>query len=255
MNRFIEVSAAKDVLEAAESAIALPQYTSLVTSDPGMGKSWALKHYAEKLGAKYIEIQVAQKAAAAMTRALLLLYQGWVRGQPTHATVRDSLMVKMEAIGDWDLSGRQPKLLFVDEFQELEATALRDLQKICEGSGTSLVLSGNKERLAKERREDRPALDQIWSRVGHRVTLAPPSSTDCRDIAISHNVEGKECYDALAWFGGQTSLRDLCKLLDRARLVAGPSGTIRLPHVEAALLALRGSRDALKLLSPPKNKN
>jgi hypothetical protein len=147
-------------------------------------------------------------------------------------------------------SCQHTKPLLVDEYQALDATALRELLNIAEECKIPLVLCGNGERLAKERPSDKKALEQIWNQARPTFRVDPPDVSNCQALAIEHNVVfDKAVYAALESYGGRSSVRDLVCLLEEARAVAG-TGAIQLAHIETAVLTIHGRRDALKLLTP-----
>ena len=107
------------------------------------------------------------------------------------------------------------------------------------------MLGGNDRRLAQTQSHD-SALDQVRSRIGARVRLGKPFAQDCMSIAIDFDVQGKATYDALSAFGTRTSIRDLVRLLERAKENA--KGAIEMRHVELTIMELFGDPQAVKLL-------
>lgn len=237
--RFVEIQASKDILDAIKLAIVGDP--SLVTGASGTGKTTALRHYVHKFDGVYCEVDETTKSPGGMYRMLIKAYFGVRRGR----TMLDDAEQLYDA---FDHRDRQ-RPLFVDEQQTFEATALRELLRVCERCNIPLILAGNAERLAKTKKTDSGALDQIRSRIGHRVQVGPPRPADCKSIAVDFNVEGMDTYAALANFGGRKNIRELVRLLRTARIVAGPVGSIQLRHVETALVNIENTRDALKLLT------
>lgn len=243
MNGFIELSSSREI-EAAITRAMSWEYPSLFIGDPGTGKTTALRHFVIKYDGFYCEVNEKTKSPGGLYKMLIQTMIGYRDGK----TMWDDgaqLIYFLE--NHW--SGRARRPLFVDEQQAFEAPALRELLHICERCQVPLVLAGNRERLAKTRKTDSVALEQIRSRIGWRVQLGKPNAADCESIGIEHNVEGKEAYAALASFGAGTNLRELVRLLQEAKVCTGGVGSIQLRHVKAAVLSIYGSRDALKLLS------
>jgi DNA transposition AAA+ family ATPase len=249
-NKFVEISAVSVIRAAIDRALSWP-YPSRVISRPGMGKTTALRHFEGEVGAVYCMVKAQHKDTPGMYQMLMAAYGMYREGKSTRD---DALQVyrdlKRSAFDgeNWTLR-RHDRPLLVDEYQTLEATALRELLNIVEECQIPLVLCGNGARLAKERKADQAALDQIWNRVRPTYQIDPPDGDDCRKLAVEFDVEfDRATYDALAMYGANTSVRDLVCLLGEARAVAGP-GVIKLHHIETAVLTLYGRRDALKLLS------
>jgi len=236
--RFIETTAALQVRAILQEAIE-DEYPALVMSDPGMGKTFSLKHYSSDLKGIYWEVRETENTVRQMFLSLMNAFGFWHDSRHTN-DIADALYSQL---------GRQEwPFLVVDEFQNLDLTALRELLRIAERAKIPLVLSGNDKRLAKIKSYD-TALDQIKSRIGARVTLRSPFPADCRNIAVEFNVEGKDAYSALETFGGKTSLRDLDILLRASVRATQGAGSVQLRHIEQACLTLHdGDRKALKLL-------
>lgn len=251
---FVEINAVKVIRQAIDRASQW-KYPARVISKPGMGKTTALRHFESELDAVYCLVKAQHKDTAGMYLMLLEAYglHIWKKTARDHAKQLyeqlHSASRGQHVNGRW-VTGLNARPLLVDEYQTFEATALRELLNIVEECEIPLVLVGNGERLAKERRDERPALDQVWSRVRPTYRIDPPDADDCRSLAIEFNVEfAPENYAALAAYGERTSVRDLVCLLDEARATAS-AGMIRHAHIRTAVMTIHGSRDATKLLLP-----
>lgn len=249
--RFVETTSALQVRGIIEEAIA-DEYPTLVMSEPGMGKTTALRHYVDEMGGFYWEVRESEGTVRQMYLSLMTAFRFWHDSRHTN----DVAAALFAQLGDYTenrrnsapYDDRPAPFLVVDEFQNLDLTALRELLRMAERARLPLVLSGNDKRLAKVKSHD-TALNQVKSRIGARVTLKSPYPQDCQSIAIDYNVEGREAYEALAAYGGQTSLRDLVKLLKASGRCTQGQGSIQFRHIEQALMTLNdGDRRALKLL-------
>lgn len=239
---FVEINAVRVIRAAMDRALKWP-YPARVISNPGMGKTTALLHFAQELEAVYCMVQARHKDTAGMYLMLMAAYEL----KPDKENARDharQLYAELPERVEYDY----PCPLVVDEYQTLEATALRELLNIVAECRIPLVLVGNGERLAKERKDERPALEQIWNRIRPTYRIDPPDFEDCCAFAIEFDVECKQpTYAAIAAYGAKTSVRDLVCLLHEAREVRG-AGIVTLEDIRTAILTIYGRRDALKLL-------
>ncbi len=239
--RFVDIAASREVRKAMEIASDIPLYPVLISSKPGMGKTTALQHYSMENGRFYCEVGQASKNTKGMLK-MLIDAMGYSTG---YQYIKDLTETAVERLS---VKNFGHKMIIVDEVQTLELSAFRELLRLQEICGFSLVLSGNDKRLARTRIHD-SALDQIVSRLGLRVELGPPTEEDCRNIGIDFNVEGKDTYEALRKFGRQTSVRDLVRLLTFAEQLRGASGSIQMHHLKTAFLTIYGNKKDLKLLA------
>lgn len=247
---FVETETAKQMYRAIERAQQW-SYPSLITGSPGTGKTETLAHYMDEFHALYFEVDDKCKSPVGMYRRLADLLEVKEPGRVSYYDRVQGIERGLAHIGRARLLSRYQvrPMIFVDEQQKFEATALRELLRVCEQANCGLVLAGNAERLSKTLPADHGALDQIHSRIGYRVRLEQPKPADCNAFGTMHNVEGVEAYNALASYGSRTNLRALVKLLEEARHFAG-EGAIQLQHLENAASTIHGTRDALR--NPPR---
>lgn len=90
---------------------------------------------------------------------------------------------------------------------------------------------------------------QIDDRIGMRIEIVGLTRQDCIEFCVEHNVEGKDAHEAICSYGQRTNVRQLSRLFDQCRIVAGAHGSIQRRHIETALLLITGSEASLKLLS------
>jgi len=219
-------------------------YPTLITSAPGMGKTTALREYAERTNAVYCEINQTTKGLKGMFEMLIEEHGYYSDKQYTSEIGK----ICHHHLSDYYNRRYCLSPLIIDEYQTLEPKNQRELLSLQERCGIPLVLSGNNERLAGKK-EDRGALQQIESRIAMHTQLDRLSAQDCERLAVAFNVEGVDAYRALSSFGCKTSVRELVRLLEECERIVNGAGGIRLHHVESALMGLSGASKKLELLS------
>lgn len=239
---FVETTAVKHIRLAIDNALGF-EYPVYIESAPGYGKTTALWYLTEEFKGNYCLIGASQKSVPDMYRTLLSAFGFW--HDSTYQ--RDLYNTLVSRLGTYYPGGTR-KLLVVDEFQTLEAAAKRELLNIQETCGLALVLSGNSERLFGDGKKDKAAMDQIESRIGIRIKLSPLSVEDCQKLGTAFNVEGSDAYRAISYYGLNTSIRALVRVLKQAQKMTGDVVGIRLNHIEMAVIALHGSKEKLSLL-------
>lgn len=213
----------------------------------GTGKSTALWHVANENGGSYCDVSQASKATKGMFE-LILDSIGRRTGKKYISEIADDVYYEFQpkqewTEGDWVYT---PRLLIVDEVQNLEAPTFRELLRVQEKCQVALVLSGNAERLAGRAR-DAGTWEQIESRISIQRFVPGPSRRDCDLIGAAYNVEGTDAFDAVAAFGMRTNLRDLNELLKYASGLTAGTG-IRVHHLHDALGMRKPKADSGRLL-------
>jgi AAA domain len=256
LKHFVETETYRRVKDAVSHAISL-QRPVLVFGKAGLGKTVALQKIAAETGAHMFEVDATNKGVGAMLQSFIRAFGYEPRGRATRdllyeckhfARKRDSI-IEFECDEVSADEYRQQRLLLVDEYQNLEPLALRQLLGICIDVELPLVVCGNSETLASRSREAKLAMEQLRQRLLMRFEVGKPCYRDCRDIGLHFNVEGNQAYAAITAFGCQTSLRELVDLLQKADLNTGGEGGVKHINLENALLKFGGEK-LLPLLSP-----
>lgn len=241
---FVEIKAVSRARDAVRFAMLMP-YPSRIVSPPGLGKSTALRHLAEEFGGAYLEIGATDKDVLGMYLALLRAFDGYQFGNSRRGAL-ESVSMELRSRASHTL-GRKD-VVIIDEFQTLEDTAKRELLRLQEEFGIALVLSGNPERLADGSRGPSRAIQQIEDRIGLNVELPALDDEDCDLIAAAYGVSGDDAISAARALGAKTNARDLCRVMQYARLTAPQGASVRLTHIKNAVMALKGKTSALGLL-------
>lgn len=236
---FVEIKTVKEVRNALSATLTF-RFPVLVVGDAGQGKSTALQKIASEDNHFYALASDHVKNASELYRFLLMAIGiGTLKGS------KWDLYQQCDINFSWF---REGSALFIDEYQALPPTAIREILHFHDKYQFPLVFCGNRERLARTRASS-GALDQIESRIGMTFRVDRPDYADCMNIGIEFNVEGTQAYDALAAFGARTSVRELVRLLVTCAAITGGRGSIRLPELKAGVQALHGRPDAVKLFN------
>lgn len=240
--RFIEISAVNTVRNALRTAERF-RFPVLVIGDPGLGKTTAMRHIAREVQAAYCEVGQHNKTVRGLYRMIVEAYG--IRVDREFARDLASLCFDTLAPGSY----RSTWPLLVDEYQNLPPAMLRELLHVQEKCELTLVLAGNKERLARTA-ASAGALDQIESRIGMRFRIDRPTPADCTSIGVEYNVEGRDAYTAIEAYGVRSTVRKLVRLLEVCAEATGGKGGIKLPEIKEAIRLLHPEiADPLKLLS------
>jgi DNA transposition AAA+ family ATPase len=260
LKNFVETGAYRTIKEAFEMALAV-RSPVLVYGNPGVGKTVSLLKLAHHTGARLLTITQVSKTPRGMYEGVIEAFGKFNNGQ----YLRQIAEVACRAVAinrqehfdygfdpDISLEGKS-RILMIDEYQILEAPALRELLEFCKVNKLPLLLCGNTEALANRTRESRQAMEQLRQRLLMRREIGKPSAADCRNLGMIFNVHfetgNTRAFDAIEAYGTQTSLRELAYLLQQAAILTGGTGSIRVPQLEAALMVFGGEK-SLHLLSP-----
>jgi DNA transposition AAA+ family ATPase len=230
-------------VEAAVEYTLTLRYPSVIRGPAGIGKTTALANIAwNDRKAALISASSMQKHVLQMMRLIADALDIWQYGRSSYE-IYSSIV---HTVPERAASGRY---LIIDEAHRLNLDTIREIFDLWENCGLPIILCGNNE-VAKKTRTQAATFDQISSRIGKEVSLSRNEPNDFVMLGIERNVEGRTAYDALTNYGMRTSMREAAQLLDAARLLAGPHGSIQLQHLQDTVDHAFGSKRGRPMLAP-----
>ena len=170
---FVKTKTASRILEIVGLAHAMNE-CHVVIGEAGLGKTVALKHYAEN-HSNVIMLEIDPTYTAKTLLKALCEKLGLQAGR-TNAAMLDAVVDKLKDSG---------RLIIVDEAELLAHQPLEILRRIHDKAGVGLVLAGM-PRLRANLRGSRGEYKQLYSRVGCCLDLGEKISLeDCAQIAQS----------------------------------------------------------------------
>lgn len=214
---FVMTSIARKIGEIAR-ACHLDGEIGVVYGDPGLGKTVAIKRYAEEnKNVILMEVDLGHTAKAFFSGLHVKL--GMDGSGNVHHMFEDVVQ---------KLAGSN-RMIIVDEAEHLPYKALELLRRIYDKAAVGILLVGV-QRLIRNLRGSRGEFAQLYSRVGHAVCLDVLRPQDAQEIVLAaipdSNGIWKTYFDAS---GGNT--RILSKLLYRTQRVAQINRTQITPQI------------------------
>jgi len=222
----------------------------VIVAPPGSGKTMTLKQIASKEGGFVCSLKATRTSGRARTVLARIagefkIYVGAGNGfDIEHGLWTD--LPRLAEGGHW---------LMIDEAQHLDNDALRAVLDLNDEAGLPILLAGNAD-LLKRTKSSEAAFEQVKSRL--RELPRPDGATrlDVDVLAVDRGVDGREAYRFLYQFGkgarGGYDLRRIADLLREGRAVAGPSGPVRLKHLQKAVSLLYGDQALIRFIKPGK---
>ena len=133
----------------------------------------------------------------------------------------------------------------------LHTVAEFDFLKLQDGAGISVVLISNHQRLAQTRSHSVVEFSAITSRIDIGVSVSKPTLGDLKSICVEHNVEF-EAIEPMLRIGEKETQRQFVRLAERARMIYGDAGAIKLVHIHAAVSSNYSTKEAAQLLAVSK---
>ncbi|MDO4434875.1 MAG: AAA family ATPase [Cardiobacteriaceae bacterium] len=170
---FVKTKTAARILEIVGLAHAMNE-CHVVIGEAGLGKTVALKHYAENHS--HVIMLEIDPTYTAKTLLKALCEKLGLRAERTNAAMLDAVVEKLKDSN---------RLIIVDEAELLAHQPLEILRRIHDKAGVGLVLAGM-PRLRANLRGSRGEYKQLYSRVGCCLDLKDKISLeDCAQIAQS----------------------------------------------------------------------
>lgn len=250
----VQTSAVENILSRIDLSLGVsPPIPVHIVGRAGTGKSTALRMIAKERRYHYVEAEYASKNVEGLYAAILRdcaeLYDIPKWRAKKVAAVEELLAPSWYGLMPHEKPA--PKALIVDEIQQLELTALRQLLQTAERSGALLVLAGNERGLVSGRNRPKEDLEPITSRLSIPIKIEGCTITDCELIASQFGVEGMQAFRACSNYGIEHNLRELVSLLEIARQLAIGS-TVTMDAIEQAAVVKHGQRKAVNLLTQKK---
>ncbi len=231
---FVETSIARRVFGIVDLARRRGENAAIV-GEPGVGKTRAINAYAETHdGVVLMTVNaVTGNALRDLLRELSELLGIYARG---------SIADIQRQIFQYDLS---PRVLIIDEAQNLKLQALRELLNLRDHAGMPIIFCGNRDVLRRVNVDTGP-LAQISDRIGLREQIDCIPSEDVDAITNSFGVEGMDAYQLARAIGIRFRARALVRVLRESKHLATERSTIKRRHIEQAIAIFPQYRTALK---------
>ena len=213
-NKFLDTDAARKIYQVLDYAAGHSAIV-IISGDPGTGKTWALKKYAEdKEETVYISLTVLSRGVSQFLQrlALGLKMGGMPRRRAWSARLYGSVVDHIKAEG--------VKLLVVDEAQFMGLAALEVIRCLHDEIGLGVALAGNEYVLTRMTGgPNSAAFAQFHSRVDIHTRLNVQRA-DIEKLAASYGVAAKEAITLLERTAQPGGLRSVSRTLRLAAMLA-----------------------------------
>jgi DNA transposition AAA+ family ATPase len=214
----------------------------LIVGPPGVGKTIAIREFAERFNGKAI-IYTAMCGRSAIKDTLVGLIEAvkgsryWVPTRTSEAL--DILINYLEG----NNCNPKPDLIIIDEAQELEPKSLDCLRQVHDMTGVPLVFCGNPylSRMVNGRTAA-ASFAQIRSRLASCLIIESSIRDDVEAIARLHGITNKEAIGVLTEIAqSDGNLRSVAIVVNQAGKLTGSARAITAKHVKQIAIA-RGVR-------------
>ncbi|NVO16104.1 MAG: AAA family ATPase [Rhodoplanes sp.] len=237
---FVEISTTRLIRQRIEMARATGENVA-ITGAAGVGKSWALQHYAQESGVAYLfSIEAALGRSAGTLFALVAETLGASRGINPSDTLRGVKRRLREYFYDAMI------VLIFDEAQNIKLETLRDLLTLTDDPQpcVTIVFSGN-EHVLKVVNAAKGGFEQIGRRIQYRLTISGVTHADADLVADVFGVTDKPCLRLLRAVSETAHIAGVVTILKLARQLAGDGKPIELAHLRDAVEVFPQHRPAL----------
>lgn len=222
--RYVELSTGA-IIRAALSDAVKSGRPARVIGPSGVGKSGAVADLIVKHDAIGCEITAKDKTIAGIYKLILELLEVRHFAQTTNDLSEEVYSTHVRRLADG-------AVIVLDEYQNIQPFALRELLAVQELLGLSLLLVGNGSTIIDRKKvmEER-AFSQIQNRFGMQVEVPMLLDVDFDRLADEWSVEEVEATRKMvALYGRSFSLHQLIDLLTGAR-EASVVGPVRMQHL------------------------
>ncbi len=167
---YVQITAAKRVYDVTRTAH-LDGEVSVVTGDPGLGKTEALKYYQGKYPKK-VALITAYKGYTARALVISLHKMFGGDGIGCKTDLIDDIIAKVKGTN---------RCIIVDQAEYLNLSSLETVRHIYDETECGLVLAGT-QKLMENLRGRSKSLAQLYSRVGRAVRLDKLTPEDTEKI-------------------------------------------------------------------------
>lgn len=224
---FCETPTAADIFRLLEYCQAAREL-GLIAGAPGLGKTTALRHYAETRDQAYYV--VLNPACSSMSSSLARIAEAL--GTFTVRRIAETHEIICNRL---DRLGAGGALLLIDEAQHLNDQAVDQLRCIHDEMGVGMVFAGNHTLRSRFNNTRAAAFAQFTSRIGMRLMLDGPDAGDVLALCRQWDIGGAR---EVAFLERQATpdggLRVVAKLAARARDLAPAGQRVQLNHLKAA---------------------
>jgi DNA transposition AAA+ family ATPase len=226
---FVRTSVAEVLFGTLDQMRSLARYDELdrprssngtAVGPAGIGKTFAATYYAETTPRTYLLTATAAAGGAAKFIFRRLCAQLHIHDGGTSIADIQQRLFAYELVGH---------VLIVDEAQNLNQQAIRELLYLSDMAGLTILLLGNAD-VVRSAHVDAGPLATIGSRIYFRRRLALITEADADALARSYGVAGDEAFRLARAVGAKAQARGLDFVLALSRALAG-GGAVTAAHI------------------------
>ena len=209
----------------------------LIVGNPGVGKTSAINHYARS-NEHVTVVEMPHLPNRAFGPALDAVCEGLsYKLYSRDYTCERATSLRKFLDRFWDGLDKHRPLIVIDEAQNLPKNMIDNLRSCWDSAQIGMVLNGNSDLRRRFQRFKYSSLAPFDSRAGMRLDLVEPNLGDVSAICHARAVQGAREATYLHQYAKTGGLRRIAKIIDAAERHY-PGESIRLPHLESAVLFL-----------------